>query len=69
MKTALVFESSRSEYEVYDVVNYRRPMTVGELRDLLDDYDDDDVVIVSHDDGWTYGTISYLRSEDVEEEQ
>lgn len=69
MKTAVVFESSRSEYEVNDVYNYRRPMTVGELKDLLEDYDDDDVVIVSHDDGWTYGTISYLRSEDVEKYQ
>lgn len=55
MKQAVVFEASRTGYELDQV---RRPITVGELRDFLDQYEDDVLFFLSHDNGYTYGSIS-----------
>lgn len=65
---ALVFEAEREGYSIPQV---RKPMTVGELRAFLEDYDDDTLFILSHDRGYTYGTISFSQVEerDVEEDE
>ena len=63
MKKAIVFEVAREGYAIGHV---RRPMTVGELKELLEDYEDDTVVILSHDNGYTYGT---LRDCDIYDEE
>lgn len=55
MKQALVFEASRTGYGINQIHN---PVTVGQLRDLLEGLDDDMMVILSHDNGYTYGTLS-----------
>lgn len=52
-KVALVFEAPRTRYSM-DLDN---AMTVGELRELLEDWDDDTQIIISHDNGYTYGTL------------
>lgn len=54
MKKALVFEALRTGYAIEQV---KHPMTVGELKAFLEDFDDDTLVILSHDHGYTYGSI------------
>lgn len=56
MKTALVFEARRDGYGIDQI---RNAMTVGELRELLDGLDDDVMIICSHDNGYTYGSLSH----------
>ena len=53
---ALVFEASRSAYSIGDIVD--GAITVGELRALLEDYDDETPLVLSHDNGYTYGSLS-----------
>ena len=44
-------------------------MTVGQLKLILDNYDDDMLFILSHDGGYTYGSISeYDITEQAEDE-
>ena len=54
MKRALVFEAERTGYGIEQV---RDAMTVGELKRFLEDIDDDTLFILSHDRGYTYGSI------------
>lgn len=54
---ALVFETARTDYGIDQVVENRQVMTVFDLKRILEDYDDDDVIICSHDRGYTYGTL------------
>ena len=43
-------------------------MTVGELIEFLNNFDEDEKVYLSHDNGYTYGGITASRFEEVEEE-
>ncbi len=62
----LIINAIRETYGKEDV----RTMTVGELRAFLEDFDDDTPVILSHDNGYTYGGIrADLFEEDYEEEE
>ena len=65
MRNAIVFEASRDGYGIDQIAN--RAMTVGELISLLEDYDEDTLVVMSHDNGYTYGSIRFT-SEAVEDE-
>lgn len=59
MRTAVVFEAERSGYSIDQVIDdWTKPMTVGEIRRILEDYEGDDLFILSHDRGYTYGSIS-----------
>lgn len=62
--TALVFDARRDGYSIEQV---SRPMTVGQLKELLQDMDDDTLFILSHDGGYTYGSVS--RSAEVKEDR
>ena len=64
MRKALVFEASRDGYAIDQLDNV---MTVGELRRLLEDYDDDTLFVLSHDRGYTYGSISEWQMQEREE--
>lgn len=55
MKEAIVFEAARTGYSIDQV---ERPMTVAELIGILQEYDEDRLVILSHDNGYTFGSIS-----------
>lgn len=65
-KAALVFEAERSHYSI-DQQEDAGAMTVGELISILEDYNEEDLIILSHDNGYTYGTLSapeYYEKED-----
>lgn len=60
MKKALVVEAPRAAYSIDQI---ERPMTLGELAGLLEEmlssgeFEEDDLFILSHDNGYTYGSI------------
>lgn len=58
-KRALVFEAPRSAYDIGQVYD---PITVGELREYLENFKDDTLFILSHDNGYTYGSIETLST-------
>ena len=51
---ALVFTARREAYGIDDVEN---PMTVRELKEMLEGIDDDMIVICSHDNDYTFGSL------------
>ena len=55
MNTAVVFEAAREGYGIDQV---RNPVTVGELIAALAELDEDAIFILSHDNGYTYGSIA-----------
>ena len=63
----LMIQAYRECYGKDDV----RTMTVGELREALEEFDDDAKVILSHDNGYTYGGIRWelMEMEEDEDEQ
>ena len=65
MTRAIIFEARREEYSIEDV---RKPITVEQLKRMLDEYDDDDMIIISHDNGYTYGSLRYDREEWLDKE-
>ena len=57
--------------EGYTIDQIRKTMTVAELRDFLDDYDDETPVYLSFDYGYTYGGIKedYFELEENYDEE
>lgn len=53
-KQVLIIEARREGYSTKQVYN---TMTVGELKEYLDQFEDDVPVYLSHDNGYTYGGI------------
>lgn len=66
MKRALVFEARREGYGIDQIEN---PVTVEELRRFLEDFDGDELIILSHDNGYTYGTIGRRCTEQQQPEE
>lgn len=58
-KRALVFEAPRTGYGIDQVYD---PITVGELKEYLENFKDDTLFILSHDNGYTYGSIETLAT-------
>lgn len=59
----LVINAKRTDYSkesIYDTI------TVGELKRLLEDYEDNAKVVLSHDNGYTFGGIT---EDDLKEEE
>lgn len=54
MARKLIIEASNEAYKTSDV---RAPITVADLRDFLEEWDDDDILFLSFDHGYSYGTI------------
>ena len=56
---AMVIEVRRTDYSVDQVLSNHNCMTVGELKQMLEEYDDDDPtpIVFSHDNGYTYGPL------------
>ena len=61
----LIILAMRESYGKDDL----RTMTVRELREALEEFDDDAQVILSHDSGYTYGGIRYDLMEEQEDEE
>ena len=57
----LIYSTSREGYGTNQI---RRTMTVGELIDVLSQYDEDTPVYLSFDNGYTYGGITEERFEE-----
>ena len=51
----LILDAMPQGYATYQI---KRTMTVAELRDFLEDYDDETPVYLSFDNGYTYGGIT-----------
>ena len=72
MAKAIVFEAPR---EGYGIDQLRNPITVGELIGFLQDFDENDIVVLSHDNRYTFGSVStdsaslWKESEDGEWEE
>ena len=64
---AIVFEADGSGYSIDQIVD--RAITIGELKRLFEDYEDDDLFILSHDNGHTYGSISLNNYHEAEEDE
>ena len=64
MKQAIVFNAAR---EGYGIDQLRNPVTVGQLRQMLEGLEDDMIVVLSHDNGFTYGSLS--RGAEIMEER
>lgn len=67
MRQAIVFEARRVGYDIQQVAD--GAMTVGLLKALLEDWDDDDLFILSHDNGYTFGSISTSECMMAEEDE
>ena len=46
-----------AEREAYAIDQIRHTMTTGELIRLLEEYDEDTPIYLSHDNGYTYGAV------------
>ena len=57
MREAIVFEASRNGYGIDQIAD--RALTVGEVIEMLSEYDPDTLFVLSHDNGYTYGSITY----------
>ena len=66
-KQVIIIEAEREGYSVDQIC---RTMTVGELKEVLDQWDDNTPIYLSHDNGYTYGGIKYdsIDSRYVEED-
>lgn len=67
MRNAIVFEAERRGYGIDQIAD--RAMTVGELISILEDYDEDTLVVLSHDNGYTYGSLSSGMMGEAEEDE
>lgn len=66
MKEVLMLMAEREGYSVGQV---RRTVTVGELMEILSEYDEETPIYLSHDSGYTYGGITEGRFEIQEVEE
>lgn len=68
MKQVLYIAAQREGYSIDQI---RHTMTVRELIDYLEQFDEEAQVYLKHDGGYTYGGITPYRIEDdeIEEEQ
>ena len=58
----------KAEREGYAPDQIARTMTVGELIEFLNNFDEDEKIYHSHDNGYTYGGINAYRFEEIDEE-
>ena len=58
-KTVLTIDGRRTGYTINQVLTYENTLTVGELKEYLEGFDDDTPVLINNDNGYTYGEITY----------
>lgn len=61
-KNKLILNTTREGYGIDQV---HSTMTIKELRDFLEDYDDETPVYLSFDNGYTYGGIHQVDFEEA----
>ena len=67
MRNAVIFEASREGYSIDQIAD--KAMTVGELIDILSDYDEDTLFVLSHDNGYTYGSLDRWSYREAAEDE
>lgn len=67
MTTIITLETKRTGYSIDQVVD--RTMTVGELISALQEYDDDTLIVISNDNGYTFGEIDHNSIDEVEQDE
>lgn len=55
--TFLQIITNREAYRPLDIAEQKHTLTVGELKEILEDYDEDLPVILNFDNGYTYGSV------------
>lgn len=66
-RMAVVFEALRTGYSIDQIAN--KAMTVGDLIGILEEYDEDTLFVLSHDNGYTYGSVSRWEYSEREENE
>ena len=59
-------DGTRTSYTPTDIVEKVGTLTVGELIEILSDFDEDLPVVLNNDNGYTYGEIVEYGIEEVE---
>lgn len=69
VKTVLTIDGRRDTYSVDQQIEYGT-MTVGQLIGILEEYDEDMLVMLNNDNGYTYGAITEysFQTEDSEDD-
>lgn len=67
-KRVLTIDGRRTGYSAEQILEHTNTMTVGQLKEQLEEYDDDMPVMLKNDNGYTYGEIEYssFQTERVE---
>ena len=60
-KQVIIIEAKREGYTIDQAENEREAITVGELMQMLEDFDEDTKVYISNDNGYTYGSVTEYR--------
>ena len=60
-RQVLIIEAKREGYSIEQAENEREAITVGELMQMLEDFDEDTKVYISNDNGYTYGSVTEYR--------
>lgn len=70
-KQVIIIEAKREGYSIEQAENEREAITVGELMQMLEDFDEDTKVYISNDNGYTYGSVTEyrIREEWVDEDE
>ena len=69
MTMIVKIETRRTAYSAEDAAE--RTLTVKDLKEMLDGYDDDSPVVFSNDNGYTYGEVQWdcLGEVEIKEEE
>ena len=71
MRKALVLEADRVGYSIGQIAG-REAITVGDLIEFLQEFPEDTLFVLSHDRGYTYGSVNprdeYMVYEEHDEE-
>ena len=60
-KQVIIIEAKREGYSIEQAENERTAITVGELMQMLEDFDEDTKVYISNDNSYTYGSVTEYR--------
>ena len=60
-RQVLIIEAKREGYSIEQAENEREAITVGELMQMLEGFDEGTKVYISNDNGYTYGSVTEYR--------
>ena len=60
-KPVIIIEAKREGYTIEQAENEREAITVGELMQMLEGFDEGTKVYISNDNSYTYGSVTEYR--------